>query len=105
VTVTRVLDLPEASVNNKTPPLELTDTLTTVPFKGPEYIIPPGAEGVASLVFDVPRSAKGVKGGILLGDVVENMPKDDEGKKVKESENIFEIKCIVGVKMTMGLGK
>ncbi|KAF5341588.1 hypothetical protein D9758_014091 [Tetrapyrgos nigripes] len=103
VTITRVLDLPEAEVNDKAPPLELTDTLTTIPFKGAEYIIPPGAEGVASLVFDVPRSAKGVKGGILLGDVVENMPTDDS-RKIKESESIFEIRCIVGVKMAMGLG-
>ncbi|KAK7461662.1 hypothetical protein VKT23_008089 [Stygiomarasmius scandens] len=102
VTLSRILVLPDSAKN--APPLEITDTLTTVPFKGPEYIIPPGAEGVASLVFDVPRSAKGVKGGVYLGDVLENLPRDGEDKKVKESESLFEVRCIVGVKMSMGLG-
>ncbi|THU88985.1 hypothetical protein K435DRAFT_865764 [Dendrothele bispora CBS 962.96] len=105
VTLTRILHLPETSANTKAPPLEITDTLTTVPFRGPEYIIPPGAEGVASLVFDVPRLAKGVKGGIFLGDVPENLlDKDGNPKKVKESESLFEVRCIVGIKMSMGLG-
>ena len=33
--------------------VQISNTLTTVPFRGPEYIIRPGAEGVANLVLDV----------------------------------------------------
>ncbi|TFK34549.1 hypothetical protein BDQ12DRAFT_656689 [Crucibulum laeve] len=74
-------------------PLQISDMLTTVPFRGPEYIIPPGAEGVASLVFDVPSHACGVRGGTYDGDESE----------ARTSHALFEIKCIVEVKMSMGL--
>ncbi|KAK7043841.1 hypothetical protein VNI00_008006 [Paramarasmius palmivorus] len=81
ITLTRHLVLPPTSPSASTPKLELSDTLTSIPFKGPEYVIHPGVEGVASLVFDVPRHARGVgKGGL------------------------FEIKCVLGVKMGMGMG-
>lgn len=76
-------------------PLQISDTLVTVPFRGQEYIIPPGAEGVASLVFDVPKHARGVRGGLLQGD--ESAP--------KPTQSIFEVRCVVGIKMTMGLGR
>lgn len=75
------------------PPLQLSDTLAVIPYRGQEYIIPPGAEGVASLVFDVPKSAKSVKGGSR---------EDDDGRT---SEALFEVRCIVGVKLNMGLGR
>ena len=39
-------------------PLQINDTVITVPFRGPKYIIPPGVKGVASLVFDVPKVPK-----------------------------------------------
>lgn len=67
----------------------------TVPYRGPEYIIPPGAEGVASLVFDVPKHARGVSGGLLLG---------DPSAKTKGTQAIFEVRCVLGIKMTMGFG-
>ncbi|KAF9500006.1 hypothetical protein BDN71DRAFT_1258120 [Pleurotus eryngii] len=75
------------------PQLQLSDTLAVIPYRGQEYIIPPGAEGVASLVFDVPKYAKSVKGGSR---------EDDDGRT---SEALFEIRCIVGVKLNMGLGR
>jgi hypothetical protein len=71
------------------------DTLSTVAFRGPEYIILPGTEGIASLVFDIPKDAKGVKGGIREGDQA----------KGETTEPLFEIKCTVGVKLTMGFGR
>ncbi|KIY66014.1 hypothetical protein CYLTODRAFT_455796 [Cylindrobasidium torrendii FP15055 ss-10] len=76
--------------------LLISDTLTTVPFRGPEYIIPPGAEGVASLVFDVPRSARTVRGGRLEG---------LEERGAKGTEALFDIGGVVTVKMGMGLGR
>lgn len=81
--------------SDKKPPLQIADTLLTVPFRSPEYIIPPGAEGVASLVFDVPGSARSIKGGHLDGD-------ESEGRR---TDALFEIRATVEIKMTMGLGK
>ncbi|TFK73318.1 hypothetical protein BDN72DRAFT_956714 [Pluteus cervinus] len=90
VSLIRQLQLPGALAGDK--PVQLSDTLTTVPFRGPEYIIAPGMEGVASLVFDIPREARSLKGGTLKGD--EN----------KLTESLFEIRCYVSVKINMGLG-
>ncbi|KAJ7146779.1 hypothetical protein C8R44DRAFT_18707 [Mycena epipterygia] len=93
ITLTRSLVLSGIPATEKSP-LQISDTLVTVPFRGPEYIIPSGAEGVASLVFDVPKHARGVKGGLLKGD--ESSP--------KHTPAIFEVRCVVGIKMTMGFG-
>ncbi len=50
---------------------------------------------MASLVFDVPGSARSVKGGHLDGD-------ESEGRR---TDALFEIRASVEIKMTMGLGK
>jgi hypothetical protein len=94
ITLTRMLHFSELPPSEP-PPLQISDTLLTVAFRGPDYIIPPGAEGVASLVFDVPKHARGVRGG---------MREADEGD-VMRSEPLFEVRCYVGVKMTMGIGR
>ncbi|KAI0763340.1 hypothetical protein BD413DRAFT_643412 [Trametes elegans] len=91
VTLTRELYLPNVPSTQKQP-LQLSDTVTSVSFRGPEYIITPGAEGVANLVVDIPKNARGVKGGRRIG---------DEGKS---SECLFEVRCIVSVKLAMGIG-
>ncbi|KAI0833809.1 hypothetical protein BC628DRAFT_1414544 [Trametes gibbosa] len=91
VTLTRELYLPNIPPTQKQP-LQLSDTVTSVSFKGPEYIITPGAEGVANLVVDVPQNARGVKGGRRIG---------DEGKT---AQHLFEVRCIAGVKLAMGIG-
>lgn len=79
--------------------MHISDTLITVPFRGPEYIIPPGAEGVANLVFDVPKHARGVRGGTLDGEEPEG------GNGVRRTDSLFEIRCKVEVKLTMGMGR
>ena len=79
--------------------VQISDTLTTVSFRGPEYIIPPGAEGVASLVFDVPKHARGVQGGVLDGEC------EEDGGKPRQTESLFEIRCKVEVKLGMGIGR
>ena len=73
----------------------MIDTLTTIPFRGPEYVIHPGVEGVAHLVFDVPDTARTVKAESRYGG-------DDEDRV---SPNLFSIRCVVHVKMTMGFGR
>lgn len=91
LTLTRSLVLP----GNRESPLQLSDVLTTVPFRGPDYIVPPGAEGVASLVFDIPEHARGVRGGPFEGDESET----------RRTQAIFEVRCVVEIKMSMGLGR
>ncbi|KAJ3512011.1 hypothetical protein NLJ89_g3769 [Agrocybe chaxingu] len=92
--VTRTLYLPAGT--QRQAPVLISDTLTTVPFRGPEYIVPPGAEGVANLVFDVPKYARGVRGGTLDGEESEGGP--------RHSESLFEIRCKVEVKFSLGMG-
>ncbi|KAJ8077578.1 hypothetical protein PM082_002010 [Marasmius tenuissimus] len=99
--LSRQLVLPNLPAGESPPnALQITDTLIIVPFKGPEYVIPSGVEGVASLVFDVPKSARGVRGGMYLGDA----EFDRTPGKRKETRALFEVQCILGVKLVMGLG-
>lgn len=81
---------------NSTKPLEISDTLLTVPYRGQEYTLPPGGEGVAHLVFDVPITARSVRGGTYDG--------DDDGVR-NTSEALFSIQASVEVKVGMGLGR
>ncbi|TFK21478.1 hypothetical protein FA15DRAFT_623931 [Coprinopsis marcescibilis] len=94
LSLTRTLLLP-GSIGPGNPGVQLSDTLTHVPFRGPEYQIPPGAEGVATLVFDVPKHSRGIRGGILDG---------DETDPPRTTESLFEIRCSVDIRMTMGFG-
>ncbi|KAF8799087.1 hypothetical protein BYT27DRAFT_7318388 [Phlegmacium glaucopus] len=79
--------------------VQISDTLTTVevPLRGSEYIIPPGAEGVANLVFDVPKLARGVQGCTLDGE------SKKDGGQPRRTESLFEIRCEVEVKLGMGI--
>ncbi|KAJ3923721.1 hypothetical protein F5877DRAFT_30769 [Lentinula edodes] len=99
ISLNRSLHLPNLPADEK--PLHIGDTVTTVPFRGPEYIIPPGVEGVASLVFDVPKSARGVRGGLLVGDESEALK---NGKSPRTTQGLFEVNCVIAVKMLMGFG-
>lgn len=90
--MTRQLVLPNVPPDH---PLQIHDTLTNVPFRGPEYIISPGAEGVAHLIFDVPDTARTVKAEPRCGS-------EDEART---SPSLFSIQCIVSVRMAMGFGK
>ncbi|TFY62926.1 hypothetical protein EVG20_g6532, partial [Dentipellis fragilis] len=93
VTLERHLQLCGLPPNQKAP-LQISDTLTTVKFRGPEYIAYPGVEGVAQLVFDVPRSARTVKAGDREGDDTAVRPKPP----------VFEVRCLVKVTMSLPIG-
>ena len=92
VTLTRELYLPNLPATQKQP-LQINDTVTSVNFRGPEYIIQPGVEGVANLVVDVPKHARGVKGGRRVGD------------SGKVTESLFEVRCTANIKLSMGIGR
>lgn len=74
---------------------QITDTVLTVPFRGNVYSVQPGTEGVANLTFEVPRNARSVKGGAREGG-------DDEGGRLTDS--LFDIQCLVNVKIGMSIG-
>ncbi|KAF9450465.1 hypothetical protein P691DRAFT_810282 [Macrolepiota fuliginosa MF-IS2] len=93
----RTLLLPNTNpnANPNANPLQISDTILTVPYKGPEYILPPGGEGVAHLVFDVPINARTVRGGTY---------KDGADGGRRTSEALFCVQANVEVKVNMGLG-
>ncbi|EJD49816.1 hypothetical protein AURDEDRAFT_182893 [Auricularia subglabra TFB-10046 SS5] len=73
----RKLHLPATALpGGKGATFQLSDTLLTVPFRGPEYTVLPGGEGVANLVFDIPRWARGVRGGLRQSVEGEVLPAD-----------------------------
>jgi hypothetical protein len=51
---------PPGSEGAAGPPLQISDVLTSANFKGAEYTVPPGGEGVARLVLDIPSNARAV---------------------------------------------
>jgi len=57
--------------------------------------VQPGTEGVASLVFDVPRNARSVKGG----------PRDGDGQQETVTDCLFEVRCTLGIKIGLPLGR
>jgi hypothetical protein len=99
ISLTRHLHLP--SPPDSEPPLQISDTLTTVAFRGAEYTMHPGAEGVASLVFDVPRHARGVKGGSRHGG---GDGEEGEGREGR-TECLFEVRCVLGIKIGLPFGR
>ncbi|GJE85644.1 arrestin-N domain-containing protein [Phanerochaete sordida] len=92
VTLSRNLQLANLAPNEK-PPLRLSDTLTSVAFQGPEFVIHPGVEGVANLVFDVPPQARSLRGGVR-----------DGGEDGRTSQHLFEVRGTVTICLSLGFG-
>lgn len=76
------------------PPLQLSDTLTSISFRGPEFVIQPNMEGVANLVFDVPVQARSLRGGPRV-----NI--EDE----RTSNYLFEVSATIMVCLALGFGR
>jgi hypothetical protein len=51
------------------------------------------------LVFDVPKHARGIQGGVLDGE------REEDGGQPRQTESLFEIRCKVEVKLGMGIGR
>lgn len=58
-------------------------------------MVQPGTEGVANLVFDTPRIARGVKGG----------PRSIDDETGTILEPLFEVRCVISIKIAMGFGR
>ncbi|KAL4066724.1 hypothetical protein V8B97DRAFT_2103205 [Scleroderma yunnanense] len=91
LTLTRTLRLSSSLLTDKHPP-DISDVITRVEFRGPEYSLPPGIEGIASLVVDVPRHSRGTKG---------NPRFDDNGKS---TDSLFEVRCAFNIRVEMPPG-
>lgn len=94
LTLLRTLHLPNFGTSKNA--FQITDTIVTVPFRGSEYTINPGVEGVANLVFDIPRTARGVKSG--------PREKTDEGDHT-HVEALFYVITAIHVAIGMGVGR
>lgn len=92
--LSRTLHLP--GIGSSKNPFQITDTILTLPFRGSEYTITPGVEGVANLVFDIPRDARGLKGG--------TREQAEEGER-HHTEPLFEVKTSIVIKIGMGVGR
>ncbi|CAE6379921.1 unnamed protein product [Rhizoctonia solani] len=75
--------------------LILSDTLVNAAFHSAEYCCPPGLEGVAKLVINVPRTARTVKGGSR---------ESGEAGTDKVIPALFDIRGSVSVRLCMGAG-
>ncbi|KEP52253.1 hypothetical protein V565_048020 [Rhizoctonia solani 123E] len=75
--------------------LILSDTLVTASFHSAEYCCPPGLEGVAKLVINVPQTARTVKGGSR---------ESGEAGTDKAIPALFDIRGSVNVRLCMGTG-
>jgi hypothetical protein len=75
--------------------IEVSDTLLTVPFNGPQYTVQSFSEGVAHLVVTVPRSARGVSQG-------PREALDSRGVPYLKS-GLFHIQCYLVVSMSLGI--
>ena len=74
--------------------IEVSDTLLTVPFNGPEYTVQSFSEGVAHLVITVPRSARGLRQG-------PREALDSRGEPYLKN-GLFYVQCYLVVSISMG---
>ncbi|QRV89819.1 structural constituent of cell wall [Ceratobasidium sp. AG-Ba] len=73
----------------------ISDTLVTAPFNTAEYCCPPGVDGVAKLVINVPRTARTVKGGSR---------ESGEAGSDKSIPALFDVRGSITVRLCMGVG-
>ncbi|KAH9063558.1 hypothetical protein EDB87DRAFT_1575346 [Lactarius vividus] len=106
ITLDRHLHLPapaQGSGKKVPPPLQISDTLASIAFRGPDYTANPGTEGIAQLVFDVPRSARTVSAHPRHGGDID----EDEGEAIavkKKTPPLFEVRGVVSLRISMPLG-
>jgi hypothetical protein len=72
---------------------KITETVTEVEFRGHEYMVPPGIEGVANLVINIPRSSRGSRGGARVGE------------NGNTTDCLFEVCCSLRLRINMPIGR
>lgn len=90
LTLSRELRLSSLSVDKET--FKIIDTVTEVEFRGHEYMVPPGIEGVANLVINIPRSSRGSRGGARIGE------------NGNTTDCLFEVLCSLKLRVDMPIG-
>ncbi|KAG1779047.1 hypothetical protein EV702DRAFT_1089712 [Suillus placidus] len=90
LTLSRELRLSLPSVDKEA--FKITDTVTEVEFRGHEYMVPPGIEGVANLVINIPRSSRGSRGGARVGE------------NGNTTDCLFEVCCSLRLQINMPIG-
>lgn len=90
LTLSRELRLSSPSVDKDA--FKITDTVTEVEFNGHEYMVPPGIEGIANLVINIPRSSRGSRGGARVG----------ENGNI--TDGLFEVLCSLRLRVGMPIG-
>lgn len=107
VTFSRHLHLPvptNGTVKKAPHPLQISDTLASITFRGPEYITHPNTEGIAQLVFDVPRAARTVSAYQRHGgDIEEDEVESDAFRR--RSAPLFEVRGILAIRIAMPIGR
>ena len=86
------------------PPLQISDTLANITFRGPEYTAHPGTEGIAQLVFDVPRSARTVSAYPRHGGDVDE-DEAEVGAFQRRTAPLFEVRGVLGIRIAMPIGR
>ncbi|KAG2145339.1 uncharacterized protein EDB93DRAFT_1288354 [Suillus bovinus] len=90
LTLSRELRLLSPSVDKDM--FKITDTVTEVEFRGHEYMVPPGVEGVANLVINIPLSSRGSHGGARVSEVGTT------------TDCLFEVCCNLRLRIDMPIG-
>ncbi|KAI0261138.1 hypothetical protein BC834DRAFT_1044154 [Gloeopeniophorella convolvens] len=109
VTLSRHLHLPHAA-GAPSPQLRISDTLASVAYRGAEYAAQPGTEGIAQLMFDVPRAARTVTAHArhdALDDEDEDEDENDDRTAItprRTTPALFEVRGVVAVRVSMPIG-
>jgi hypothetical protein len=107
VTLSRHLHLPaptNSDVRKVPHPLQISDTLASITFRGPEYITHPSTEGIAQLVFDVPRAARTVSAYQRHGgDIEEDEVESDAFRR--RFAPLFEVRGILAIRIALPIGR
>jgi hypothetical protein len=109
VTFSRQLHLPAPANSDirKVPhPLQISDTLASITFRGPEYIAHPSTEGIAQLAFDVPRTARTVSAYLRHGgDIDEDEAESGAFRRKTRSAPLFEVRGVLAIRIAMPIGR
>ena len=107
VTFSRHLHLPaptNSAGKSLPPPLQISDTLASITFRGPEYITHPGTEGIAQLVFDVPRTARTVSAYPRHSDDVDE-DGSESGVFRRRTAPLFEVRGVLAIRVALPIGR
>ncbi|KAI0256155.1 hypothetical protein BJV78DRAFT_441883 [Lactifluus subvellereus] len=75
-------------------------TLASISFRGPEYIAHPDAEGIAQLMFDVPRTARTISVHPRHGGGADE-DEDESDVFKRHTPPLFEVRGVIAVRIAM----